>query len=81
MNKALVSIKAYGSRTIKIDKLAVSAELDQQKEVFFKLEGQTDGRSSAICFEYGTVEDAVKKFADIAKEMLLEQAEELKKKG
>lgn len=80
MNRAVVPITAYGNRTIEVDKLAISAELDQKNEVFFKLEGQAPGRSSAIRFEYGSVEDAVNKFTNIVKEMLKEQVEELKKK-
>lgn len=80
MNRAAVPIMAYGNRTIEVDKLAISAELDQRNEVFFKLEGQAPGRSSAIKFEYGSVEDAVNKFTNIVKEMLQEQVKELKKK-
>lgn len=80
MNRAAVPITAYGNRTIEVDKLAISAELDQRNEVFFKLEGQAPGRSSAIKFEYGSVEDAVNKFTNIVKEMLQEQVKELKKK-
>lgn len=81
MNKVLVPVTAYGNRTVEVDKLAISAELDQQNEIFFKLEGQAPGRSSAIKFEYGSVEDAVKEFTNIVKEMLKEQVKELKKKG
>lgn len=79
MNKALVPVTAYGNRIVEIGKLAISAELDQNAEIFFKIEGQAAGKSAAIKFKYGTIEDAIKEFTDIAEEMLQKQLKELKR--
>ena len=78
MHTIAVSTKTYGNIEKNIVKIAIFAEMDPDRKIFYKIEGQTGADITAIAFIYD-IGNAVEEMGKIVNDILTRQTYELKK--